>query len=822
MKLRTILLVLSLLAVASASTGGYLYYASLKESVFLEAERQAAMRVNTLRKSIASYLTENIKPVRALARMDAMSKVLGHAGEEAVRRANRILDLFQRALEVDVCYLMDRQGETVASSNRGAPDSFVGKNFAFRPYFQHAIRGDAATYLALGVTSNKRGIYYSYPVYENSGGPEIGVVVIKASIELIEKELALSPDEIVLVSDPHGIVFISNRREWLYRSIKPLTPDEIDAIAGSRQFGPGPFRWTGLKVNASGTASDADGHRYLLHQVGIDDSYPAWKLTHLRSMSAIAKALSTPILRTTGPVVLGLCGIIGFSVFLLYRKASGEILQRRAAEEALRESETRYRCLYHNTPAMLHSIDRGGNLVSVSEYWSEVMGYRREEVIGQRLTALMTEESRRYAETVVFPRFFQSGFCQDIPYQFVTKNGRVIDILLSAIVDRDSDGNIVRSLAVSMDVTERKRAEEALRLAKEELSRYSKNLERQVRKRTAEITGILAYTPAVIYIKDVNGRYTLVNKRYEEIFGLENEAVRGRLDYEFLPAEVARQFSESDGKVLADRCAHQEEELIRHADGLHTYLAVKFPIYDDQGLITGVCGILNDITALKKAQIQLRRLSGSIMDSQEKERSALARELHDELGQVLTALRMDSVWLNERLKRTEPAAAQRALTMCQLIDREIEEVRSMAFRLRPGVLDDLGLVDALELYTTDFERRTDTSCVFKHSEVPDLADHVATAAYRITQEALTNVARHSEAARVDVVLEADRKRLFLTVTDDGRGFDAQNLAESEGLGIAGMRERAALVGGTLEVFSKPAAGARVLLTVPLDGQEGTV
>jgi len=549
-------------------------------------------------------------------------------------------------------------------------------------------------------------------------------------------------------------------------------------------------------------------------------SYPAWKLTHLRSMSAISRSLSDPILQITGPIVLVLCGFIGVSVFLLYRKASNEILQRRTVEEALRESETRYRSLYHNTPAMLHSIDRQGKLVSVSEYWSEVMGYRRDEVIGKKLTGFMTDESRRYAESIVFPRFFQTGFCQDIAYQFVTKQGRVIDILLSAIVDRDSDGSIVRTLAVSMDVTQRKRAEEALRLAKEKLSRYSKDLECQVRKRTAEISGILTYTPAVIYIKDMQGRYTLVNTRYEELFGVKNGDILGQFDHDFLPLEVAKQFSESDGKVLSEKWAHQVEEHIRHADGVHTYLSVKFPIYDDTGRITGVCGILNDITALKKAQNQLRRLSGSIMASQEKERSALARELHDELGQVLTALRMDSVWLNERLKKSDAAAAERALTMCQLIDQEIEEVRSMAFRLRPGVLDDLGLVDALDLYTTEFERRTDITCMFKHREIPELADHVATAAYRITQEALTNVARHADATRVVVVLEADQKRLFLTVTDDGRGFDSRNVAESDGLGVAGMRERAVLVGGSLEVSSQSDQGTRVLLTVPLDVQTG--
>ncbi len=206
------------------------------------------------------------------------------------------------------------------------------------------------------------------------------------------------------------------------------------------------------------------------------------------------------------------------------------------------------------------------------------------------------------------------------------------------------------------------------------------------------------------------------------------------------------------------------------------------------------------------------------MASQEKERSAIARELHDELGQVLTALRMDSVWLQERLKRSDAKASERALTMCQLIDKNIEDVRGMAFRLRPGVLDDLGLVDALDWYTTDFERRTEITCVFEYDNVPPLSETVATAAYRITQEAITNVARHAFASRVEVVLKARNSTLSLAVVDDGRGFNPLELSDAEGLGVAGMRERASLVGGTLEVYSQPGEGTRVLFKVPLDGK----
>jgi PAS domain S-box-containing protein len=445
------------------------------------------------------------------------------------------------------------------------------------------------------------------------------------------------------------------------------------------------------------------------------------------------------------------------------------------------------------------------------------LGYNRAEVTGKKLTDFMTEDSRRYAQERVFPEFFRTCNCKEVPYRFVKKNGQEIDILLSAIADMNAEGKMTRTLAVSIDVTERKKAEEALEKAKEELSRYSKDLERQVQLRTKEISGILKYTPAVVYFKDSKGCYLLVNFRFEELFDVKNEDVRGRTDEEVLPAKVAAQFRQHDFDVLTERRSQQVEERIPHADGIHTYLSVKFAVYDESGHPRGMCSIATDITVAKKAQDQLRRLSGSIMANQEKERGAIARELHDELGQVLTALRMDAVWIQEHLKGRDGKAAERALTMCHLIDKTIADVRNLAFRLRPGILDDLGLVDALELFTTDFEKRTDITCAFEHGSIPVTSETVSTAAYRIAQEALTNVARHAAAGHVDVRLGLNDGFLTLAVKDDGRGFNTDALGENEGLGLAGMHERANLAGGHLEIVSAPGKGTRVSFEVPQAG-----
>ncbi|MGD8703192.1 MAG: PAS domain S-box protein [Desulfosarcina sp.] len=814
MKLRSILRVLSLLAFVSACAAGYLYYTYLKEYAFQEAERNALDRLQTTKKNLSAFFSENTKPIRVMAGMQPLIDALVLTTPQNVQAANDLLDLFKSTLGVDVCYLMDIRGDTIASSNRNDADSFVGMNFSFRPYFQDAMQGLPATYLALGTTSRKRGAYYSYPVYQEQADIPIGIAVIKAPIFFVEKELTPESTSIQLVVDPQGVIFISSRPEWLYQLLWPLGPEDIRRLRRTRQFGHGPWQWIGTKKKGDKHVTDASGKEYLFHQIAVDD-YPGWNIVHLYDLEAASKLVSEPLSKIIRPIIVILCSLLGASIFFLYRQASLEISRRRRVEQALRKSEERYRSLYHHTPAMLHSIDKDGNLVSVSNYWSEALGYTREEVIGKKLIDYLSPDSRKYAQETIIPTFFREGFIKNVPYQFIKKNGNLIEVQLSAITDHDEQRQTVRSLAVSMDVTERNKAERALQKAKEALSSYSKDLESQVRKRTREISSILQYTPAVVYIKDANGRYTMVNSRFEELFGTLSADVRGKADQDFLAPDIANQFLENDAYVLHHKQSIQVEEVIFIEGDPYTYLSTKFPLYDGQGNVTGVCGIATDITALKKAQKQLQRLSASIMNGQEKERAYLARELHDELGQVLTALRMEAVWIRNRARETDPEVSERAQTMCKLIDKTIEEVRGLAIRLRPGVLDHLGLVEAIEWYTADFEKRYDITCVFEHGDGPEIRGNIATSAYRITQEALTNLARHASATRCQVTLYFDDNQLTLTIRDNGKGFVPDALGEADGLGVANMRERANLVGGTFDIQSLPGKGTRICFVVNL-------
>ena len=493
-----------------------------------------------------------------------------------------------------------------------------------------------------------------------------------------------------------------------------------------------------------------------------------------------------------------------------------EIEERKRAEEELKRTKEYLENVIDNSVDAIGIVDRHGRFILWNRRAAEIYGYQFDELAGKSAFELYADAEELGHMLTALRR---DGVVREYEIAMKKKDGSIVlmDISISLLKD---DGTTIGSVCVARDLSERQKHELELKRAKDELSRYSLDLERQVQERTRAITSILRYTPAVVYLKDRQGRYNLVNPRYEELFGVTNKDVQKKSDYDIFPRDVADQFFAHDIKVLKEGQALQVEEYIPLADGVHTYLSVKFPIYSASGAAEGLCGIATDITELKKAQQQLRLLSGSIMAGQEKERKAIARELHDELGQILTALRMDAVWLSDNLKEKNTQAAERARSMCHLIDKTLDEVRGLATRLRPGMLDDFGLIDALEWFTKDFAKRTGIATTFTHPEMSEVDSLVATAAYRIAQEALTNVARHSYATRVTITMQVENGLMTLAVTDNGRGFNPKDLRESECLGLAGMRERAGLLGGSLDMHSKPGGGTRVDVRLPLMGQGG--
>lgn len=224
---------------------------------------------------------------------------------------------------------------------------------------------------------------------------------------------------------------------------------------------------------------------------------------------------------------------------------------------------------------------------------------------------------------------------------------------------------------------------------------------------------------------------------------------------------------------------------------------------------------------LRASLDQLRALAGRLQKAREEERALLAREIHDEMGQACTALKMDLVWLLRKLPETDQRLHERARSMLKLIDEAIRSTRRIASELRPSTLDDLGLAAAIEWQAQEFEARSGVQCrVTLPTETLVLNRELSTAVFRIFQESLTNVLRHANASRVEVQLSKGAEVLTLKVDDNGIGFDATSDALSKSLGLLGMRERALLVGGEFKVTSAPGKGTSVTVRVPLAERKG--
>ena len=380
MNVRTIVLILALFSLTAAATGGYLYYNSAHKSSVEEAERDIARTAEDLKIDIVGLISVNQNNVRVMAGFDRLQKALLNQDQETLSLANRLLDHFAEGFAADVCYLMDSSGKTIASSNRNNQDSFVGHDYSFRPYFVEAIKGTPGAYLAVGVTSGSRGIYLSHPVYLAGGGEPIGVAVIKASTRDIDTALSQNRVGITLLVHSSGIIFASNHENLILKLFSKASLEELLKIAETRQFGKGPWTWSGFEKKTDNRVEDSSGEVYLIQEIGLANC-PGWKIVSLYSLTAIYGKIVNPLVGKTGYLALLLCLLFGGSVIVLYVLAQKDITERKQTETTLRESEERHRIVADFTHDWEYWVDAEGNFLYVSPSCERVSGYSVQEFL---------------------------------------------------------------------------------------------------------------------------------------------------------------------------------------------------------------------------------------------------------------------------------------------------------------------------------------------------------------------------------------------------------------------------------------------------------
>jgi PAS domain S-box-containing protein len=339
---------------------------------------------------------------------------------------------------------------------------------------------------------------------------------------------------------------------------------------------------------------------------------------------------------------------------------------------------------------------------------------------------------------------------------------------------------------------------------------------RKVQESEASLRALIQTIPDLVWAKNLNGALQLCNPAFERLFGVAEPELIGRTYYDFVDRPTADRFEAHDRLALSTgKPCINEEWLVFAADGYRgLFETVKTPLLGPGGTPIGVLGVSRDITRRKQMEDSLRDLAAYNEATREDERRRIAQELHDELGQQLSGLRMNVNLLGFQFGQGDPGMREAITGLLEMVDQTIKVARDVSTSLRPAVLD-LGIVPAIEWLAMEFTRKTGIGCDL---ELPksDIAttEALAVALFRITQESLTNVGRHARAGRIQVALARGAETCTLEIRDDGIGFDPAAPGRRNAFGIIGMRERALAIGAELAITSAPGQGTQVRVLVP--------
>jgi len=651
MRLRFILFVLSLLAFLSAVAGGYFYYSSLRSAFFDAAEQAAIAHVQTTHNLISQHISDYKRFADVLSSFWEIRMALTDPDDKTLGRANGILDQFQKGARAEVCYLMDQSGRTIASSNRFEADSFVGKDYSFRPYFQEAMSGKSGVYLALGVTSSRRGIYFSRPVIAQDPHLPIGVAVIKGSAEHIAQRLLHKgrpahdvQKGMLFIVDPLGVIFVSDPEELLLKTLWNTDAIEQMKIAETRQFGKGPWAWSGFRRLDSTHVADASGNRFLMIEEPIKD-LPGWKIVHLSNLEAISSLIANPLLKTVGYLIIGLCILIGAAIFFLNNLAHAEIARRKRVEASLKESEARLRTIIEHSNELFYIHDTQNRLTYASPGSSVILGYSPEEM-RVKWTDLATDNPINLKGIDITERALRTGDKQETYLlELKRKDGRAVLLEIDESPIKDDRGRVIGMSGAARNVTQKIEAEKALQESEE---RYRVLVEES-------FDGIFVQKgPKIIF---ANGRlHQMLGYEDGELLGLDHWQV-----YHPEFQEITRKRAEA--RMRGEKAPSHYEVKLGRRDGSWFYgeIAVRVIEFDEE---PGIQVWVKDIherkqaeQALQESELKYRTILENIEDGYyEVDIAGNITFLNDSLCEMFKYAREELAGMNYRRLTTEENA----------------------------------------------------------------------------------------------------------------------------------------------------------------------
>jgi len=495
-----------------------------------------------------------------------------------------------------------------------------------------------------------------------------------------------------------------------------------------------------------------------------------------------------------------------------------DITERKETDAALRSSEARKTAILNSALDCIVTINHEGCITEFNPAAERTFGYRREEVMGKHLADVMIPPSLREEHRRGFARYLATG------------ESRVLGKRIEMTAMRADGSEFPVELAITRiplegppsftgylrDITDRKLAESRLFA------------------QAQEIRAIVENSPDFIVRFDRQLRRTFVNAAFIKGNGVPKEQLLGR--------EIASAANDGVVKATSEEIATLEHALNRVHEtgqpldfesvwplmtGRRIFAVHMEPEFDARGVFTSILAISRDMTdrmesenKLRVSREQLRALTARLESSREEEATRIARDIHDDLGQKLTALKMDLLRAERMAEGIETSPAVNALLdtlvrATELADGITASVQEIAANLRPEMLDKLGLGAALHFESRRFQERTGMACEFRLPETePSVSTEVSNALFRIFQECLTNIVRHAHATKIEVALEIEDGGLALRVQDNGRGITEAEMNDPKSLGLLGMKERTTLLGGEIVIGHPPEGGTSVWVRIP--------
>jgi PAS domain S-box-containing protein len=337
-----------------------------------------------------------------------------------------------------------------------------------------------------------------------------------------------------------------------------------------------------------------------------------------------------------------------------------------------------------------------------------------------------------------------------------------------------------------------------------------------------EIQDLLEAFPCYVLLVDENHLIVQANSAVRSGLGVEPKDIIGK----YCP-KVIHGLDEPWYACPLEEAVQKSRPIEREAFDKHSGRWIRSAVYPVRGLTTEgsrmFLHLVSDVTDRKQAEEQmkasreqLRNLSRHLESVREEERTNMAREIHDELGSLLTGLKIDLSWLSKRIPREQELSSAKTRIMHELIDEAILTVKKISTELRPGVLDDLGISAAIEWQAQELEKRAEIKVEFTSIPKDIVLDRDrSTALFRICQEALTNVVRHAHATKVQMTLKKEPKKVVLSIRDDGKGIEEEHSSDPRAFGLIGVRERVRSFEGEFNISGSPGKGTLVVVTIPL-------